>query len=186
MVTDAKNANKEALRIEAGIWDFRTRVQMLQLRFACKTATADEGTLQGRAFAQCRERLRSDAYALSHPAYAHKQTERTRSWAQSVAVAARRFDTARSAVDMLADPRPSLEQAIFDGKPGLALATIERSDADGAVWTPVAANTPDMAGQRLRLRSVFEHASARDFVTGMDVSSWELPDGSHIAAALCT
>jgi hypothetical protein len=66
-------------------------VMMLQLRFACKTATADEGTLQGRAFAQCRERLRSDVYALSHPAYAHKQTERTRSWAQSVAVAARRF-----------------------------------------------------------------------------------------------
>ena len=183
LVTDAKNANKEALRIEAGIWDFRTRVMMLQLRFACKTATADEGTLQGRAFAQCRERLRSDAYALSHPAYAHKQTERTRSWAQSVAVAARRFDTVRGASD---DPRPSLEQAIFDGKPGLALATVERSDADGAVWAPVAADTPDMAGQRLRLRSVFEHASARDFVTGMDVSSWELPDGSHIAAALCT
>ncbi len=186
MITDAKNANKEALRIEAGIWDFRTRVQMLQLRFACKTATADEGTLQGRAFAQCRERLRQDAFARSYPAYAHKQTERTRSWAQSVTVAARRFDTVRSAADVQADPRPSLEQAIFDGKPGLALATVERSDADGAVWTPVAANTPDMAGQKLRLRSVFEHATARDFVTGLDVSSWELPDGSHIAAALCT
>jgi hypothetical protein len=187
MITDAKNANKEALRIEAGIWDFRTRVQMLQLRFACKTSTADEGTLQGRAFAQCRERLRLDAYAMSHPAYAYKQTERTRSWAQSVAVAARRFDTVRSAAEVQADPRPSLEQAIFDGKPGLALATVERShDANGVVWTVVTAGTLDVAGQKLRLRSVFEHASARDFVDGTDVSSWELPEGSRIAAALCT
>jgi hypothetical protein len=54
------------------------------------------------------------------------------------------------------------------------------------VWTPVAADALDVAGQKLRLRSVFEHASARDFVNGMDVSTWDLPDGSRIAAALCT
>ncbi len=57
-------------------------------------------------------------------------------------------------------------------------ATVERSQA----------NTLDAAGQKLRLRSVFEHASAGDFVDGTagDVSSWELPEGSRIAAALCT
>ena len=187
MIADARMANKEALRMEAGIWDFRTRVQMLQLRFACKTATADEGTLQGRAFAQCRERLRLDGYAMAYPAHAHRRTEHTRSWAQSVAAAARRFDTIRSAAEVQADPRPSLEQAIFDGKPGLALATVERSqDANGVLWTPVTASTLDDVGQKLRLRSVFEHASARDFVNGTEVCTWELPEGSRIAAALCT
>jgi hypothetical protein len=104
-----------------------------------------------------------------------------------VAAAARRFDTIRSAAEVQADPRPSLEQAIFDGKPGLALATVERSqDANGVLWTPVTAGTLDDVGQKLRLRSVFEHASARDFVNGTEVCSWELPEGSRIAAALCT
>jgi len=183
MVTAASKANKIALRFEAGIWDFRTRVQMLQLRFACKTATADAGTLQGRAFALSRARLRSDEYAMQYPVHAYKESQRTRSWAQGVAAAARRFDVGRTAAEMVADPRPTLEQAIFDGKPGAALATIERAtDAGGLQWVEVASSEPDVAGQKLRLRSIFVRASARDYVTGLDVSSWELPAGSLIGA----
>ena len=67
--------------------------------------------------------------------------------------------------------------------PGAALVTIERS-MDGVSWAPVGAAVADRDGQKLRLRSIYDDAAARDYATGLLQSSWSLAPETRIATAL--
>jgi hypothetical protein len=133
--------------------------------------------------------LRADPEALVNSRAAYRDTPWMVTWAQSVSASARQFDNAHSSAlaahpaSASAMPTLTIEQAIFGGRAGAALVTIERS-MNGVHWTAVGADAADCAGQKLRLRSIYNDASARDYATGQMQSSWTLRPETRIAAAL--
>ncbi len=80
-------------------------------------------------------------------------------------------------------PTLTIEQANFGGRAGAALVTIE-SSVDGVSWAPAGAAVADRDGQKLRLRSIYDDAAARDYAKSQLQSSWSLAPETRIATVL--
>ena len=165
-----------ALQSIFGVWDPRTRIRMLRLRFFCKITCMPLETTHVRAMAL------SFSIVLAHAANALSGSgpSNLRPWAAYVISDLLAFEKC------LGVPR-SLTSAGLT-RPVLKLVKLERLGAAGA-WAPVMETTPDDAAlplQQLRARSIKQDAFGVDYATGKKVFVWEFPVGTSIHRALHT
>jgi hypothetical protein len=170
------NTSGPALQSIFGVWDPRTRIRMLRLRFFCKITCMPLETTHVRAMAL------SFSIVLAHAANALSGSgpSNLRPWAAYVISDILAFEKC------LEVPR-SLTSAGLR-RPVLKLVKLERLGAAGA-WVPVTETTPDDAAlplQQLRVRSIKQDAFGVDYATGTKVFVWEFPVGTPIHCALHT
>ena len=83
--------NQEALRIESGVWDTRTRTDMLVMRFFTKVCSSDHDSLVWRVV-KMSMRVSDEVYANPHVKWAAADKVHRQSWTQQVLAAAVRLD----------------------------------------------------------------------------------------------
>jgi len=116
---------QELLRIESGLWDTRTRADMLVMRFFAKICSANHDSLIWRVVRMSMQKLSDEVrkdpcVKWSFVNYVHRQ-----SWAQQVLAAAERLDIP--------------VEGVFNMTPGMLLVLQEgRSVGDHIVWEEVA------------------------------------------------
>jgi hypothetical protein len=154
----------EAMRIEAGIWDMRTRIDMLLLRMYCKFASSPVESpyyralcLSIRSLAQCPVAMTSPE--TTHHAISHIQHQ---PWAQQLLAAMERFGVAPSAGTMSVEGIVLLQADI-------AMNGVFVTLREGVV-------APFGCDIRLALRS----SPGGSYVDGVDC--WPLPAGTDPAS----
>ena len=160
----------EALKAEAGVWKFTTRVRMLQLRLFTKLTQLDINSTHFRAMCLSRRycnRLRVGGRSSLF------------TWFDGVYSSATYFDfPARNHPVRLTDA------SYRSLHPVHALVCIERcTDLANDIWAPISLTTADIADQRLRARAVHDGAVRFDYATGDRVSHWVFPVGTTVAGA---
>ena len=83
--------NREALRIESGIWDTRTRVDMLVMRFFTKICSSDRDSLVWRVVKMSMQRLSAEVIERQDRKWAKSTYVHRQSWTQQVLAAALRL-----------------------------------------------------------------------------------------------
>jgi hypothetical protein len=95
LVAGNSRLSPEMLRMESGAWDQQTRIQMLQLRFACKISLSASTSPQSphyRSFRLSVAEFASEQLARSNPNGHHSRQPWKRMWAQSMRVSADAFE----------------------------------------------------------------------------------------------
>ena len=80
--------NVAALRIESGVWDTRTRAQMLLARFHAKICSSDQHSLISRVVRMSMAALTNEEYTTPAAKWAYENHVHKQSWAQQVMAAA--------------------------------------------------------------------------------------------------
>ena len=90
--------NQLALRCEFGIWDARTRIDMLLLRFWAKLLTCPQDSTHFRALCLSISNLSAQALAAPSKRYSAKGNTHRQPWAQQALAAAERLNVSRDSI----------------------------------------------------------------------------------------
>ena len=116
--------NAAALRIESGVWDTKTRAQMLLMRLHAKICCSDQHFLISRVVKMSMAALTPQEYAEPAARWSFSNHVHKQSWAQQILAAADGLDMPKESVKNMA--------------PGLLLDIQEERCMDGArVWEDV-------------------------------------------------
>ena len=116
--------NVAALRIESGVWDTKTRAQMLLMRLHAKICSSDQHSLISRVVKMSMAALTPQEYAEPATKWAFRNRVHRQSWAQQVLAAADGLDMPKESVRKMA--------------PGVLLVIQEERYVDGArLWEDV-------------------------------------------------
>ena len=163
-----------ALQSIFGVWDPRSRIRMLRLRFFCKLTCMPLETTHVRAMALSF----SLVYAHAANAVSGSGPSNLRPWAAHVILDTLAFEQCLGGQRVLSSR--GVTHLV------LKLVKLERLGAAGA-WVPVTPTTPDDAAlplQQLRVRSIKRGAFAVDYATGKKVFEWEFSVGTPVHRAL--
>jgi hypothetical protein len=171
-ITNSPFTTGQALKIEAGVWDQRTRIDKLVLRFFAKICASEKNSTHYRAMLLSFKSL--TATQISHPSssdsscnHLHRQP-----WSQSVLAAALRFGLPKEAI-LVARPGLLIVQTLDNG----VYVNLPHPDdeLDLNVWSINFVNHCYL--QKLRLILVgLQYHSESDYVEGE--SCWYLPIGT--------
>ena len=116
--------NRDALRIENGIWDTRTRADMLVMRFFTKLCSSDHDSLVWRVVIMSMQKVSTEVLERPHMKWAAVNRFHRQSWTQQVLAAAMRLGISVSDVRNMT--------------PGMLLVMQELRLVDGCwVWEEV-------------------------------------------------
>ena len=116
--------NVAALRIESGVWDTKTRAQMLLIRLHAKICSSDQHSLISRVVRMSMAALTDREYAAPAARWAFRNHVHKQSWAQQALAAADGLDMPKESVSKMA--------------PGSLLDIQEERCVDGArIWEDV-------------------------------------------------
>jgi hypothetical protein len=208
LVAGNSRLNSQMLRMESGTWDQQTRIQMLQLRFACKislSASASPQSPHYRAFRLSVTEYASEQSACSNPSGHHSQRPWRRMWAQSLRAAAdsfqlphdasaftlvpiigRDYDNPPSASPSSQSlPRSTSNHPLFDAIvagsfwPAAILVRVDRSDLPSPFEKWNEVHVNDRGtGCLFRLRSA-DGQYVTNYATGATESHWIIPEGER-------
>jgi hypothetical protein len=191
------------LRIESGTWDQCTRIQMLQLRFACKLSLSSKSTnsIHYRAFRLSLAELQHDTHAKSAPLSRYRRQPWKRTWIQSLLPAADSFQRPGDSaymerltpvlgsrgvgVRMLTADHP-LFCAIVNGgcHPAAALVRVESRNAVANNWSEVEQIDSRESRDEMRLRlSSRDDQPVTNYANGVQEFAWESDKQSAFEAA---
>jgi hypothetical protein len=169
-IADLPYANESVLRGEAGVWDQRSRIDKLVLRFWAKLASCPIDSTHYRAMCLSISSLTAAQRADPHTCDQSPSRLCRQPWAQHLLAAAADFGIPAACVDSCSPDLVALHQ--FD--PGTG------------AWTAVSAAQPAAPGHLLRLVSAPagpQHALAPSAYQ-LGVDAWLLPHGTTAADAL--
>lgn len=189
--------DSQMLRIESGTWDQVTRIQMLQLRFACKLSLSKSNDfMHYRAFRMSLAEFQYDAYARASPSTRYRSSPCKRSWAQSLLLAADAFEQPNDTnfMDRLtpivggssftSSDHP-LFSAIVNGgcQPAAALVRLECRNSVTHKWSEIARIDQNQNWQNTKFRlSSKDGQAATNYANGAQETAWEVSQPSPYAA----
>jgi hypothetical protein len=162
--------HQQALRCEFGIWDSRTRIDMLLLRFWAKLLSCPQDSTHFRALCLSFDTLTVEARQSPEKRFATKKNTHRQPWAQHLLAAATRFKIPLASVFAFSN------------------SVVEAHARIGGVWFAIRNAVTLVVVAALRAHDALRLAVAEPGATGTDcvgfserVSCWTLP--THVPLA---
>ena len=180
-IADYRFASGEALLIEAGVWDFRTRVYMLLLRAWCKWSVAPCDSTVYRALAWSINGLSAGEKASPLTVNARKDEMHKQLWSQQLVAAAAAFGLDVNSVLALEPKGLVLLHAVDANGESLIVLHPNEQDPDVSAEMRISGNSALLAQQLqgpLTFRWVVADCAAAGRGLVKNVSYWEYPEGT--------